>query len=69
MKAFRITMMDGSTCLALPGIGVAVPGRDPSGKELIGCTAILLSGHPPMPTRESMGDLEEKYNGPTINLK
>jgi hypothetical protein len=63
-------MMDGTEALALPGLGIAVPGRDPKGNVLIGCTAILLPGHPPMPTREGMQDLEDKYNGvPLITAK
>ena len=70
MKAFRLTLMDGSDVLALPGLGVAVPGRDQSGKVLIGCSALLIPGHPPMPTREGLKDLEDKYNGtPVITTK
>lgn len=70
MKAFRFTLMDGARALALPGLGIAIPGRDKSGKVLVGCTVIILAGHPPMPTRESMSDLEDRYNGiPVIATK
>ena len=66
MKAFRLTLMDGADVLALPGLGFAVPGRDPNGNVLVGCTAILVPGHPPMPTRQSMTELEDKYNGKSL---
>jgi len=69
MRAARIKMIDGSECLATPGIGIAVPGRDQSGHVLIGQVALLLPGMPPMPVNESFDSLEEKFNGSVSRIK
>jgi hypothetical protein len=63
VNAFRITLMDGAEALALPGLGMCVPGRDQSGKVLIGTVALLTPGMPPMPLRHSLKDIEDLYNG------
>jgi len=49
--------------LAIPGVGVAVPGRDREGRVIIGEIVLLVPGMPPMPLRETLDSLEEKFNG------
>jgi hypothetical protein len=62
MKPARITMADGAEALAIPGVGVAIPARDPqTGKVIIGGLNLLLPGFPPMPIRETFSSLEEKF--------
>ena len=63
MKAVKLTMVDGSKCLAIPGVGIAIPGRDHEGRIIIGQVALLLPGMPPMPVSETLETLEEKFNG------
>jgi hypothetical protein len=61
-------MADGTEALAIPGVGVAIPGRDQQGRVIIGQLALLLPGFPPMPIRESFDSLEEKFGEPKSKL-
>jgi|WetSurSiteA1Bulk_404760.scaffolds.fasta_scaffold04883_7 hypothetical protein len=63
MRATKLTLVDGTVCLAIPGVGVAVPGRDREGRVIIGEIVLLVPGMPPMPLRETLDSLEEKFNG------
>jgi hypothetical protein len=57
-------MADGAEALAIPGVGVAIPGRDQQGRVIVGHVNLLLPGFPPMPVRESFDSLEEKFGEP-----
>jgi hypothetical protein len=63
MKPARIKMADGADCLAIPGVGIAVPGRDEQKRVIIGTCALLMPGMPPMPVNETLDSLEEKFGG------
>lgn len=68
MKPVRLTMIDGAEILAIPGVGVAIPGRDQQGHLIIGAVNLLLSGFPPMPLRETFDSIEEKFGEPKSKL-
>jgi hypothetical protein len=63
MKAVRLKMVDGTECLAIPGVGIALPARDQAGHIMIGQILLLPPGMPPMPVNETLDTLEEKFNG------
>jgi hypothetical protein len=68
MKPARITMGDGVEALAIPGVGVVIPGRDAQQRVIIGQLLLLLPGFPPMPIKESFDSLEEKFGEPKSKL-
>jgi hypothetical protein len=63
MKAARISMVDGTQCLAIPGVGIAMPMRDQAGRIIVNEIILVTPGIPPMPVAETLDSLEEKFNG------
>jgi hypothetical protein len=61
-------MADGAQMLAIPGIGFAVPARDPEQRIIVNQIVLLAPGLPPTLISETLGSLEEKFNGPTVLL-
>jgi hypothetical protein len=63
VKPARVKLPDGVEVLLIPGVGMALPARDPQGRVLIGEVALATPFGPPIPLRETLDSLEERFGG------